>query len=119
MEELQPVQDLEKYVDVDDALARVCGNKNIYKMLLGKVEKSMIIDQLCDEVAAGDFAAAARTAHSIKGVAANLSLKAAYEKVLDVEQHLKQGMTEAGELDELREILATTLKCVKYVASTL
>lgn len=119
MADNQPVQDLEKYIDMQDALARVCGNKTIYKMLLGKVEKSMVINQLCNEVAAGDFATAASTAHSIKGVAANLSLKAAYEKIVELEAHLKQGFVEDGELDAMRGIIAATQQCVNYVISTL
>lgn len=116
---MTPVPDIEKYVDVEDALKRVCGNKAIYKRLLGTFEKSLQLNQLVAEVAEGDLQAAAATAHSIKGVTANLSLKAAYEKVVEVEAHLKQGFVEDGEMDALREILETTVRCTQHVIETL
>lgn len=114
-----PVPDLKKYVDVDDALARVCNNKVVYKTLLGTFKKSLQYDQLREEALSGQYEAAARTAHSIKGVAANLSLKAAYEKVLEVETQLKGGSIDQADLDELGEIIKTTLECTEYVAGTL
>lgn len=119
MAELQPVPDLKKYVDVEDALARVCGNKMIYKTLLGTFKKSLQYGQLRDEVAEGRYEDAAKTAHSIKGVTANLSLKAAYEKVLEVELQLKGGAVNQADVDELGEIIETTLECTEYVAGTL
>lgn len=115
----KPVSNLEDYVDIEDALARVCGNKHIYKMLLGSFQKSLQLDQLCEEAERSDFEAAAQTAHSIKGVTANLSLKAAYQKVVEVEAQLKQGSIEQDTLQEFCEIIKTTVQCTEYVAQTL
>lgn len=115
----QPVENLVMYVDVEDALKRVCGNKMIYKTLLGTFKKSLQLDQLVNEAESGDLEAAAKTAHSIKGVTANLSLKAAYEQTVVVEAQLKEGNLDKASLDELSKIIATTLECTEYVAQTL
>lgn len=115
----QPVPDLEKYVDMEDALKRVCNNKMIYKKLLGTFQKTLQIGQLCQETAAGDLEAAAKTAHSIKGVTANLSLKAAYEKCMVVESDLKNGVCNDADVRELKEILDTTILCTQYLTETL
>lgn len=119
MADMQPVSNLQEYVDVEDALKRVCGNKMIYKKLLGTFKSSLQYDQLCKEAAAGDYETAAQTAHSIKGVTANLSLKAAYEKVVLVEGQLKGGSVNQPDLDELGEVLQTTLRCTDYLVETL
>ena len=114
-----PVADMEKYVDVEDALNRICNNKMIYKKLLGTFKTSLQYDQLCGEIAAGDMETAVRTAHSIKGVTANLSLKAAYEKSVIVEAGLKEGRVDENELKELGDVLATTVLCTDYLIETL
>lgn len=119
MAEMAPVSNLEQYVDMEDALKRVCGNKTLYKRLLGTLQKSLPMDQLRAQAQAGDAEAAAHTAHTIKGVVANLSLKAAYEKVVAVEAQLKAGAINMADLDELDDILQTTLRCTEYIASTL
>jgi HPt (histidine-containing phosphotransfer) domain-containing protein len=112
---VQPVSDLKQYVDVEDALKRVCGNMTLYKRLLGTFKKTLQMDQLLGEVAAGDLETAAKTIHAIKGTTANLSLKAAYEKCVEVEAELKQGEANQAGLDELKAIINTTLLCTEYI----
>jgi HPt (histidine-containing phosphotransfer) domain-containing protein len=115
----QPVANLEQYVDVEDALKRVCGSKALYKKLLGKFKTTVQMEQLLQEVASGDLEAAAKTVHSIKGVAANLSLKAAYEKCVEAEANLKQGVAKEEDLTELKDIVDTTILCTDYLIETL
>lgn len=119
MADMQPIPNLELYVDVEDALKRVCGNKKIYKTLLGTFKKTLKYEQMKAEIAQGDFETAAQTAHSIKGVAANLSLKAVYEKVVMLETQLKGGSCDPKDLDELGEVLEITLQCTEYLESFL
>jgi HPt (histidine-containing phosphotransfer) domain-containing protein len=111
----QPVSDLKQYVDVEDALKRVCGNMALYKKLLGTFKRTLQMEQLLGEVAAGDLETAAKTIHAIKGTTANLSLKAAYEKCVEVEASLKQGVADEAGLGALKDIMATTLLCTDYI----
>jgi HPt (histidine-containing phosphotransfer) domain-containing protein len=115
----KPTVDMELYIDVEDALKRVCGNKAIYKKLLGKFKASLQTEALVESAAVGDFEAAAKIAHNIKGITANLSLPAAYNKCVQVEADLKQGAVNQSEVAKLREILETTLLCTEYMAETL
>lgn len=119
MAKFQPISDLLDYVDTEDALKRVCGNKIIYKKLLGSFKTTLQLEKLCGEVAADNLEEASRTAHSIKGVCANLSLKAAFEQILEVETHLKAGKVEPGDMDKLRAVMEKTLECTEYVAANL
>lgn len=119
MVEQQAIDHLQDFVDVPDALARVCGNKTIYKKLLGTFQKTLQYDQLRSEVQAGDLESATRTAHAIKGVTANLSLKAAYEKTVQIEAQLKAGNVSESDLDNLGDILHWTLECTEHLISTL
>lgn len=119
MLDLQPVVNMEEYIDVQDALSRVCGNTKIYKSLLLTFKKTLQFDALCKEIAEGDFEMAAKTAHSIKGVTANLSLKAAYHQIVAVESSLKRGFIDQSELAQLKEIIDITLQCTEHIERTL
>ena len=64
------------WVDADDGVARVAGNRTLYIKLLGQLNAKY--SHVADEVDAfrnrGDDAAAVRLLHTLKGVAANLGL---------------------------------------------
>ena len=78
-------------IDEAEALQRLGGNKTLY----GRVLKSFLTDKaqgnLRDAMAEGDMEKARLSSHSIKGMAANLSLKALYGKAADLENALKAG----------------------------
>ena len=77
------------YINVEDALGRVRGNRAVFKSLLSVFLREDYCQKLQDQLYAGDLPSAAHTAHALKGVAANLSLRALYEAVLMVELRLK------------------------------
>lgn len=99
------------YIDLADALARLRGNKKIYKTLLLAFQKDKTLEQLKEQAARGDLAAAATSAHTLKGVAGNLSLKALYECALQAEAALKAGDTAC--LNALGGIWETTLQQIE------
>ena len=85
MSELPPI------LNQEEGLKRVGGNKSLYKRLLGMYVANNYMSQLTVELSSGDLAAAQTTAHSIKGLAANLSMIRLHQTALALETCLKTG----------------------------
>ncbi len=113
------MQEIKAYVDAEGALARIRGNKTVLKALLNSFMKNTQFAQLKTEVAAGDTEAAAKSAHAIKGVAANLSLPAANEMAALLESKLKSGLNVTESVAEMEEIMAKTFSAIETVLSQL
>jgi len=108
-----------EYIDVDDGLKRIMGNKTIYKKLLGSFKKDTYFDKLKLETNNGEYEAAAKTAHTIKGVSANLSFKKLNEITVSLEEDLKNGHSDAAKLGEMESILTETLHYADILIETL
>lgn len=83
--------DIKKYIDVDDGLRRIRGNKKLYKRMLDMLLTSEEFDKLKNELAAENYDEAEKAAHSIKGVTGNLSLPELFSVSVDLMQQLKNG----------------------------
>ena len=81
-----------KLMDVDEGLKRLGGNKKLYVKLLNSFINQKTYDDLLAYVNGGEVENACSAAHAIKGMAANLSLKALYEDIVTLETLLKQGV---------------------------
>jgi HPt (histidine-containing phosphotransfer) domain-containing protein len=84
------------YVDQADGLKRVMNNTKLYATLLNKFKAGTKLDELSAAIEAGDMEKAQRAAHTVKGVAANLSLVELYKQVLDLETQIKAGSLNPG-----------------------
>lgn len=113
------MENLEYYIDVEDGLKRIFNNKAIYKKLLLKFADKPGFEELRGELAAGDIETATRSAHSIKGAAANLSLKKAGETASALEQDLKNGLPYEEHFKELEEVIAATVAHINTLCETL
>jgi two-component system, sensor histidine kinase and response regulator len=62
-------------IDVEAALSRVGGNKNLYRQLLVDFGKKYLtaVEEIRCLIAENDFAAAGRAAHTLNGIAGNIS----------------------------------------------
>lgn len=107
------------FVDMESALARVMGNKNLYKKLLGSYTKNTYLNQLREEIHRGDTEAAARTAHTIKGMCANLSLTQVHALSVTIEEKLKAGEDVADCLAQLEQAVENTLQAIDLLVNTL
>jgi len=105
------------YIDVDDALERVRGNKTVLKSLFTVFLKDDFCLTLTGQLEAGRREDAARTAHALKGVAANLSLRALYEAVLMIELHLKTDAPLEDGLSRLMQAREQTRRCAEQLIS--
>jgi len=105
-------------LDAEEGLKRLGGNKKLYCKLLNSFLSQPTYGELRSFVESGDLEKARASAHALKGMAANLSLKALYEAVAALEAILKQG--EAGQnqlavVDQANEVTASAIK--GYVAA--
>ena len=90
------------YIDMESGLKRVGGSAALYKKLLLKFVDGNYQDQLETLINDGNIADATSMAHTIKGVAANLSLMEVNALALQIEQALKNGEEYAHLVPQLR-----------------
>lgn len=75
--------------DVDEGLARCVNSEALYLKLAAKVPGDANFDKLKSAVEAGDLDAGFEAAHTIKGVAANLSLTPILDPVAEITELLR------------------------------
>ncbi|MDR0905443.1 MAG: Hpt domain-containing protein [Oscillospiraceae bacterium] len=97
------------YIDMESGLKRVGGSEALFKKLLGKFVDGNYQDQLEALIAEGKTEEATAMAHTIKGVAANLSLMEVNALALQIEQALKNGTEHASLVPQLREVTDATI----------
>ena len=107
----------EEYVDVNDALSRIGGNLDLYKRLLGRFVDGDQLITLETALKNGDPEESARAAHTLKGVAANLSLVKLRELSASLEQDLKAGLDYSAKLADLKETYDETIKVIAEIMS--
>ena len=72
-------------------MARLGNNKSLYVRLLKKFDAQTLLDEFLENVKNGDVAAAQGSAHTIKGLAGNLSLTDLAAKAEALDTQLKGG----------------------------
>jgi len=78
-------------MNINDAMARLNNNKRLYVMLLKKFDGKAMLDDLVTKIKSGDVAAAEASAHTLKGLAANLSLSDLFSHAESIDKILKTG----------------------------
>jgi len=93
-----------------EGLLRVAGNRKLYLKLLRQfsVQQAESPAQIAEQLKTGDRATAERTAHTVKGVAANLGAKAVQLAAGELEKALHEG-ADAARLETLCQHFATVL----------
>ena len=97
------------YLDFADGVKRVMNNAKLYVKLLTKFKDSTKLDNLEAAFAEGDLEKAKAEAHTIKGVAANLSLCELFNQCLELENQLKAGVIHPGQIDTVSTVFNATL----------
>ena len=87
----QSADDSSKYVDVENGLSRVRGNKSLYKRMLSMFLDSGEFASLEEHLSNNDYEAAGNSAHAIKGITGNLSLTALFEVSTALMGELRNG----------------------------
>ena len=83
-------------VDYHDAMRRFDGNEALYRRLAGKFADDPHFPALERALAANDTETALREAHSLKGVAGNLSFRALYTHACAITDALRAGDADAA-----------------------
>jgi HPt (histidine-containing phosphotransfer) domain-containing protein len=112
--------EIKQYVDTEKALERIRGNKKLFKTLLMHFMNTKDqVAQLKQEVEANDREGAAKSAHAIKGVAANLSMTALYDQSVAFEALLKSGDDTTEGFGTFEDAYKKTLECVEVLVQSL
>ena len=107
--------EVKTYIDAEDALKRVGGNKALYKKLLGRFVEGNYFDAIEKAIQSGDNEDAARQAHTLKGVSANLSLEKIRALSIALEEQIRGGGDCAAGLAELKAAYDVTVGLIDSV----
>ena len=110
--------ELKKYINIDEGLARLQGNKTLFKRILTIFSASDAMDRLEAEFNSGNLAKAGEIAHEIKGMTGNLSLTTLYTDSADLMVILRSGVCSADRVQQCRENWNSTQDAVKEVLSS-
>ncbi|MDR1899629.1 MAG: Hpt domain-containing protein [Treponema sp.] len=103
------------YVNYEEGVKRVLNNNKLYVKLLTKFKTETNLDELSAALAAGEMEKAQTAAHTVKGVAANLSLTELYKQVLEIETQIKARAVREGALETVKNAYEETIKSVEKV----
>jgi len=103
------------YVDFADGVKRVMNNAKLYTKLLTKFRNDTKLDELEAALTAGEMEKAQAQAHTIKGVAANLSLTGLFQQSLEIETQIKAGAVEPDQMDKMKAVFEATITEVDKV----
>lgn len=103
------------YINEEEGKKRVMNNGKLYAKLLTKFKNDTKLDELISFANAQDWEKAQGAAHTIKGVAANLSLTELFNQSLDVETQFKGKSLNPESLENLKACFSETLTAVEKV----
>ncbi len=106
--------------DVEDALDRLRGNKLLYKKLLGDLagNHSRDCEHIEEAVKAGDLATARSIAHTLKGIAGNLSAREVHPAAAAMESALTSSAQGTADVD-LEDCLVKLDKALDRAVATI
>ena len=103
------------YVNEVEGKKRLMNNVKLYTKLLAKFKTDTNLEDLTAFVEAQDWEKAQSAAHTVKGIAANLSLTELFNQSLDVETQLKGKSLKPESFENLKACFAETLVQVEKV----
>jgi len=105
------------YIDFADGVKRVMNNSKLYVRFLTKFKNETKLDELEAAITANDMERARNAAHTLKGVAANLSLMELYKQSLALETQIKGGSADSTHFDTVKTAFVKTLQEIDRVIS--
>jgi HPt (histidine-containing phosphotransfer) domain-containing protein len=103
------------YINQQEGLGRVLNNVKLYIKLLNKFKTDTNCDELLKTLKEGDYEKAQIQAHTIKGIAANLSLSELFKQSLELETQIKARVVSPERVDSFSFCFNETLAAVDKV----
>ncbi|MDR2068387.1 MAG: Hpt domain-containing protein [Spirochaetaceae bacterium] len=103
------------YVNMEEGLKRVVNNNKLYVKLLNKFKVDTNSAELLTTVQAGEYEKAQVMAHTIKGIAANLSLTELFKQSLELETQIKNRAVSPGIQESFKACFNETLTAIDKV----
>jgi len=103
------------YVNEEEGKKRLMNNGKLYAKILTKFKTDTNLADLAAHLDTQDWEKAQAAAHTVKGIAANLSLVELFNQSLDIETQLKGKTIKSESFENLKICFAETLKQVDGV----
>jgi len=103
------------YIDMADGVKRVMNNTKLYVKLLIKFRDDSKADDIETALAAGEMEKARSAVHTLKGVAANLSLVELFKQSLELETQIKAGAVNPAQIETVKTVYTATIQEVNKV----
>jgi len=97
------------YIDCEDGQKRVMNNAKLYVKLLAKFKETTSLKGVETALAAGNMQEAQAEIHTVKGVAANLSLMELFKQSLELENQIKAKSVNPLQLETIKKVFSQTL----------
>lgn len=104
-----------EYMNFDEGVKRVMNNVKLYLKLIAKFKTDTNLDELLTPLAAQDYEKAQTAAHTLKGVAANLSLTELFKQTLELETQIKGQTVNPGQIEKVKTAFSETIKKIDKV----
>jgi len=105
------------YVNFAEGLKRMMNNPKLYVKLLAKFKDGTNTDALEAAAEAQDLEKILGEAHTLKGLAANLSLSELASQCLELEARAKAGAVDPAQVGRVKAAFAATLAEIDKVAA--
>jgi HPt (histidine-containing phosphotransfer) domain-containing protein len=103
------------YINEEEGKKRVMNNGKLYAKLLTKFKTDTNLSDLVAFASAQDWEKAQTAAHTIKGIAGNLSLTELFNQSLDVETQIKAKSLKPESLESIKACFTETLSAIEKV----
>jgi len=103
------------YVNFPEGLKRMMNNPKLYTKLLTKFKEGTKLDPLEVAFSAGNLPETMSEVHTLKGIAANLSLSELASACLALEARGKEGVLDADRMGAVKAAFGTTLQEIDRV----
>ena len=97
------------YINIEEGSKRVMNNTGLYAKLLTKFKNDTNIQNIDESMAAGDLEKAQVAVHTLKGIAANLSLTELFRQTLELEIQIKGKSVKPEQLTTVKSVYKETL----------
>jgi len=103
------------YVNCAEGIKRMMNNPKLYLRLLTKFKNDTKLDALETAFSRGDAEKTKTEVHTLKGLAGNLSLMELSIQCLELENRIKSGNMDQGQMETVRTVFDMTLQTIDKV----